>query len=131
MQKITQSLLTTSTTLDYKLPISVRAKNLSGVKTPKITVYWIIPRFTSIYMSASKTCATCYRRAIFQSGRSTDPMLAQCWPIVCDAGPTLNQYWVSISCMLSYAAQSKKAVTSYCLSKQLLPFGFAERLYPL
>ena len=27
-------------------------------------------------------------------------MLFQCWPSVADAGPTLNQHWVSVSCLL-------------------------------
>ena len=29
-------------------------------------------------------------------------MLVKCWPTVCDAGPTLNQHWVSVSCLLRY-----------------------------
>ena len=37
-----------------------------------------------------------------QSARYTDPMLAQCWTIVCDAGPTLSQHWGSVSCLLGY-----------------------------
>ena len=28
------------------------------------------------------------------------PMLFQCWPAVNDGGPTLNQPWVSVSCLL-------------------------------
>ena len=27
-------------------------------------------------------------------------MLAQCWPSVENAGPTLNQHWVNVSCLL-------------------------------
>ena len=27
-------------------------------------------------------------------------MLAQCWTIVCDDGPTLSQRWVGVSCLL-------------------------------
>ena len=27
-------------------------------------------------------------------------MLVKCWPTVCDAGPTLNQHWVDVSCLL-------------------------------
>ena len=30
------------------------------------------------------------------------PMLFWCWPIVHDAGPTSNQHWVTISCLLWY-----------------------------
>ena len=29
-------------------------------------------------------------------------MLVQCWPTVCDAGPTLNQHWFNASCLLGY-----------------------------
>ena len=31
--------------------------------------------------------------------RYTDPMLSQCWSSVYDAGPTLSQNWVSVSCL--------------------------------
>ena len=34
--------------------------------------------------------------------RYTDPTLVQCWTSVCDAGPTLNQHWVTASCLLGY-----------------------------
>ena len=32
--------------------------------------------------------------------RHIEPMLAQCRPTVCDAGPTLNQYCFNMSCLL-------------------------------
>ena len=35
--------------------------------------------------------------------RYTDPMLVQCWSIVCDAGPTLSQHWIIVSCLLRSA----------------------------
>ena len=31
-----------------------------------------------------------------KSSQYTDPILVQCWATVCDAGPTLNQHWVSV-----------------------------------
>ena len=41
-----------------------------------------------------------YCRQNALSARHTDLMLVQCWTSVCDAGPTLNQHWVSVSCLL-------------------------------
>ena len=38
-----------------------------------------------------------------QQTRYINPMLAQCWPTVYDAGPTLDQHWVDVSCLLGYA----------------------------
>ena len=35
--------------------------------------------------------------------RDADPMLVYCWASVEDAGPTLNQRWVNISCWLNVA----------------------------
>ena len=35
--------------------------------------------------------------ALTRSARYTDPMLVQCWAIVSDASPTLNQHRVSVS----------------------------------
>ena len=29
-------------------------------------------------------------------------MLIQCWATVCDAGPTLNQHMLNVSCVLGY-----------------------------
>ena len=31
------------------------------------------------------------------------PMLVKCWPTICDAGPKLNQHWVSASRLLTIA----------------------------
>ena len=33
-----------------------------------------------------------------QQTRDVQPMLVQCWPTVFDAGPTLFQHWVNVSC---------------------------------
>ena len=41
------------------------------------------------------------RRIILtQQIRDIVPMLGQCWSIVYDAGPTLNQHWDNVSCLL-------------------------------
>ena len=37
---------------------------------------------------------------VSQSARYIDPMLVQCWAIVCDAGPTLYHHWVNVSYLL-------------------------------
>ena len=39
-----------------------------------------------------------YILILSQQTRDTDPILVQCWPAVCDVGPTLNQSWVIVSC---------------------------------
>ena len=41
-------------------------------------------------------------------------MLVECWASVVDAGPTLNQHWFKVLCLLGYSE-----------SKQMRPFGFA------
>ena len=33
-----------------------------------------------------------------QSIRNSDPILAQFWTMVCDAGPTLSEHWFDVSC---------------------------------
>ena len=35
-----------------------------------------------------------------QQIRCVDPMLVECWAIVYDAGPTFNQHWISMSCLV-------------------------------
>ena len=42
--------------------------------------------------------------------RDVEPMLFQCWPTVCDAGPTLNQHW-TILCLLVWWVASPTAQT--------------------
>ena len=39
-------------------------------------------------------------------------MLVQCWAIVCDAGPTLNQHWASVSCSPGSWAGGPRVVVS-------------------
>ena len=45
-------------------------------------------------------------------------MLVQCWTFVCDASPTLNQHWVSVSCLLG-------TVAIFWSFSVLLPFDLA------
>ena len=35
-----------------------------------------------------------------QQTRDIEPLLVQCWSTVYDAGPTLNQQWLNVSCLL-------------------------------
>ena len=39
-------------------------------------------------------------RRLTQLAWDVDPMLVQCWSTVCDAGPTLNQHWFNVWCLL-------------------------------
>ena len=32
--------------------------------------------------------------------RDIEPMLSQCWADVVESGPTLNQHWFNVSCLL-------------------------------
>ena len=61
-----------------------------------------------------------------------DPMLIQCWLIVYDACPALNQYLVNVLCRLEEgnyytAVQNQTAVSAYFASKEALYSGFAEQ----
>ena len=42
-----------------------------------------------------------------QLARYTDPMLVKCWASVADDSPTLNQHWVSVSCLLGIMSTIK------------------------
>ena len=37
-----------------------------------------------------------------QQTRDIEPLLVQCWSTVYDAGPTLNQQWLNVSCLLGW-----------------------------
>ena len=39
-------------------------------------------------------------RRISEQTRDDDPMLAQRWSSVCNAGPALSKHWVIVSCLL-------------------------------
>ena len=41
------------------------------------------------------------------TSRGVPTKLVRCWSTVCDAGPTLNQLWVSAMCLLSWAQNRK------------------------
>ena len=46
-------------------------------------------------------CETyCGLSTLAHQTRDVDPMLAQCWPTVCDADPVSNQHWFNASCLL-------------------------------
>ena len=49
-----------------------------------------------------------------QQTRDVDPMLVQCWSIVYDAGPTLNQHWVDGSCLLGNSHLTLSSLTLHC-----------------
>ena len=43
------------------------------------------------------------------------PVLVQCWPSVCDAGPTLNQHWTSVSCLLGGGRSTVYRLVGYVM----------------
>ena len=46
--------------------------------------------------------------------KHVDPMLVQCWPTICDVGPTSNQHWFNVSCLLGCVQLSKhKEILSF------------------
>ena len=65
---------------------------------------------------------------LFQQTRDIEPMLVQYWADSVYGGLTLNQHWFNVCVFWEFSAvQSQKAVSYYFKSKQILPFGFAER----
>ena len=40
------------------------------------------------------------RSTTAEQTRDIEPMLDQCWADVVDGGPTLNQHWFNVSCLL-------------------------------
>ena len=44
-------------------------------------------------------CWSMYSTRHARCTRDTDPVLVQCWASVCDAGPTLNQHRIRVSCV--------------------------------
>ena len=54
-------------------------------------------------------------------------MLVQCWPTICDAGPTSNKHWFNASCLLGCVQPSKhnkllsfvECFGIFCKSKKL------------
>ena len=47
-----------------------------------------------------------------QQARDVDPMLVQCWPTVCNAGPASNQHWFNASCLLGLRSIAR--LSAYC-----------------
>ena len=45
--------------------------------------------------------------AVTQQARYTTPMLFYCWPVVCDADPTVKQHRDSVSCLLGISNLKK------------------------
>ena len=43
-----------------------------------------------------------------------NPMSVQCWPIICDTGPTSNQHWFNASCLLGCVQPSKHKTFVQC-----------------
>ena len=75
----------------------------------KLVVLWI----QSVKENVSAPYSTSAMRIASQSARCTDPMLDQCWAIVCDAGPALNQHWISVPCLLCRGALSMFSHTTW------------------
>ena len=44
-----------------------------------------------------------------------DRMLYQCWPTICDVGPTSNQHWFNTSCLLHCLQPSKHKTLLLCV----------------
>ena len=60
-----------------------------------------------------------------QQTRYIHPILDQCWSTVYDAGPTLVQYWVDVSCLLGWASCAGFASA---LLQSFRPFSDTESL---
>ena len=61
---------------------------------------------SGIYYSVLEPCRCAKHNVACQhtpSEHDVDPVLVQCWPTVCDAGPALNQHWFNASCLLGAA----------------------------
>ena len=48
-------------------------------------------------------------RIISQQTRVVEQMLVECWPSVEDDGPTVNQHWFNVSCLLGFTISSTTA----------------------
>ena len=63
------------------------------------------------------------------------PMLVQWWPIVYDAGPTLYQHWVNVSCLLGNSPHNsarKQLGLKYSLyNLSAIYYYIADELYRL
>ena len=53
-----------------------------------------------------------------QQTQDIDPMLVQCWASVVDGGPTLDQHWVDVLCLLGIYQTKSRAARIYLSSKR-------------
>ena len=63
---------------------------------------WMSPRWFNIWPSW-QMLGLHWTRLLPQQARDIQPRLVQCWPSVYDAGPTLNQPWLNVSCFVDDA----------------------------
>ena len=43
--------------------------------------------------------------------RDIEPLLDQCWASVVDGGPTLNQQWLNVSCLVGCPSRNQPGAT--------------------
>ena len=82
-------------------------------------VFWASETASVVYyFVATIFYVACTHLVTDTTGRLQDvyPFLIQCWPTVFDAGPTLNQHRVNLSCVLGYH------ITLLYLQSQRSPF---------
>ena len=68
-----------------------------------------------------------------QQTKDLGTMLDQCWSIVYDAGPTLIQHWVNVSCLLENCSQQgaknlNLSTSTLFVLLPLLPFRFPHQV---
>ena len=56
----------------------------------------------SIATNTRQTLTQCWGNVRSASTQDIDPMLGQRWTSVYNAGPTLPQHWINVSCLLGY-----------------------------
>ena len=59
-----------------------------------------------------------------QQTRDAGPMLVWCWANVVDGGPTSNQHWPSVSCLLGRGARVPSQPTSVEMLQKHSPYRF-------
>ena len=55
------------------------------------------------------------------ANRNFEPMLVWCWATVCDAGPTWNQHWLNMSCLLGEVELRGRFITGFLVIDTWLP----------
>ena len=58
---------------------------------------------SGIYYSVLKPRRCAKHNVAYEQSQQTpdpNPMLVQCWPTICNAGPASNKPWISASCLL-------------------------------